>query len=433
VGRLESRIGMAARLGQLLRGRTAQNLLALYGVQFANYLLPLIMLPYLARVLSVDGYGLVAFATSFAGIFNVILDYGFNLTATRDIAVVKEDRAKVAQIVSEVVFTKATMLLLALAVFGTLVTLTPSLNAHSAVMWLAFLGILGNTFLPTWLFQGFEKLPQLATVNLIFRSTQIPLMFLFVKSKDDVLVWLFIVAMTTIFATALAWVQAICRYHLRISWPRTHAIRRQLEVGFPVFLSQAAVTLFTTANTFILGTLTNLTVAGYFSAAERLVRSVFGLLAPINQVLFPRASALASQSESAALTIIRKSLLLVGVLGLVLSLGLFLLSSSAVLLLLGREFIPAVQVVEVMSTLPLLFALGAGLTLLVLLPFKLENQLLVVYTTSGIINLVLAFFLVPKWGAVGMATAVVAAEMSVVINQARIALTRGINLFARER
>jgi len=59
-------VSLAARVSQVLKGRTAQNLLALYGVQFANYLLPLLTLPYLARVLGPSGFGVLAVGQSLA-------------------------------------------------------------------------------------------------------------------------------------------------------------------------------------------------------------------------------------------------------------------------------------------------------------------------------------------------------------------------------
>ena len=404
---------------------------SLYVIQFANYILPIVTIPYLARVLTAEGYGLTAYALSFAGIFNVVLDYGFNLTATRDIAAHKHDQVRVSRIVSEVVYTKMAMLVLALAIFGLLVNTLPATRTHVDIFWVAFLGIIGSTFLPTWLFQGIEQLPRLAAVNLVFRLAQIPLMFILVADRNDVAVWLAIVSTTSFLATALAWVLAF-RGHLKaIVWPGWPAIATQLRLGFSVFLSQAAVTLYTTANTFILGTMTNLTIAGYFSAAERLVRTVFSLLAPINQVLFPRASDLASQSPKAALPLIRRSLFLVGSLGLLLSGVLLLFAPNIVHIILGTGFLEATAIVQTMSFLPFLFALGAGLTLLVLLPFRLEQHLLGVYLIAGLVNIMLALLLVPHWAGVGMAAAVLAAEITVVVIQARIAVMRGIH-FSRE-
>lgn len=405
--------------------------LSLYIIQFSNYILPIVTIPYLVRILTPEGYGLAAYALSFAGILNVLLDYGFALTATRDIAASKNEIKRVHKIVSEVVFTKLLMTGATVLVFAVVVHAFPTTRSHTGVFWIALAGTLGNTFLPTWLFQGLEQLPRLAGITLVFRLSQIPLMFSFVRTKEDVFVWLLIVAITTLMGTGAVWLVAFRRQMAKLEWPGWIRIQNQLRQGFPVFLSQAAVTLYTTANTFILGTMTNLSIAGYYAAAERMVRTAFSLLAPINQILFPRASSLAGDSQQVVIPMIQKALMLVGSMGFVLSGFLFLFTDLIVRAVLGIEFLEAISVLRVMSVLPFLFALGAGLTLLVMLPFHLEARLLWVYALAGVINLMLVLILVPRYGGVGMAVAVVFAEVSVVLSQAKIALAGGVNLLSR--
>lgn len=419
---------LRAFLEKVIKSSLAKNTFSLYAVHIANYLPPIITIPYLTRHLSPEGYGLVAYSLSFASIFNVLFDYGFNLTAARDVSAYREDKERLGQIVSEVFWTKLFLALVATIVFIILVSVLPALQPYPTIFWLGFLGVLTMTFLPTWLFQGLENLPRLALVTVIARLAQIPAMFLFVHTKEDVAAWLWIILVSSTVATFIGWFLALRGPVSHLQWVGVSGIHHQLKHGVAVFLSQASVSLYTSLNTFLLGTMTTLTIAGYFASAEKIARLVFSIVLPLTQGLFPRMTRLVAEGTDDALKWIRRAFLTVGSMGLTLSLALFVFAPLIVTIVLGNSFQDVIPILRVMSLLPFLFALGLSATLFILMPYKLDKFLLLTYLCAGVVNLIFAFTLVPRFGAVGMAWAVVLAELTVVVTQLFVVQTRGTHL-----
>jgi len=103
------------------RGRLIENFLSLSVLQIANYILPLITLPYLARVLGPEKFGLIAFSQAFIGYFMILTDYGFNLSATREIAIYRWNKEKVSEIFSSFVMIKFFLFLLALGIMSAII------------------------------------------------------------------------------------------------------------------------------------------------------------------------------------------------------------------------------------------------------------------------------------------------------------------------
>ena len=159
--------------------RILENMISLTGLQFASYILPLITLPYLTLVLGPEKFGLTQYAISLITYFQFFTDYGFNLSATRELAICRDDNQKISQIFSSVMFIKLCLCILSFIILLLIVMFIPKFNEDSYVYILTFGMVIGYMLFPTWLFQGLEYMRYTSILNIIGKIVFTVLIFIF--------------------------------------------------------------------------------------------------------------------------------------------------------------------------------------------------------------------------------------------------------------
>ncbi|HCQ8715351.1 TPA: oligosaccharide flippase family protein, partial [Klebsiella michiganensis] len=134
------------------------NFIFLFLLQIANYVLPLLTVPYLVRVIGIENVGLLAFATAVCTYLQIITDFGFNLSATRQVSINRYDNNKLSEIYSCVIYIKLSLCVLCLIVLLGLVELVPQFKEHKIIFALTYLGVFGQSLFPVWFFQGMERM-----------------------------------------------------------------------------------------------------------------------------------------------------------------------------------------------------------------------------------------------------------------------------------
>ncbi|MEM1944277.1 MAG: flippase [Nitrososphaerota archaeon] len=399
-----------------LKSTVARNAASLYLIQFANYMVPLVMVPYLVRVLGPASYGAVAFAQGLVNYLMVFVEYGFDWSATRKISVHRENLEAVNQTALPV---WAAKVLLALAGFVLLLALMVLVPKIRDVKWLllALYGIvLGNALFPTWLFQGMERMVAISVINLGTKLSILVGVFLLVKRPDDAVLYASLLGGGSLVAGLTGAVVAFWMFGLRPRRVYPGEVWEVLKEGWVLFLSKASVSLYTVGNAFILGMLTNHTVVGYYTAAEKIVRGLLGLLGPISQATYPRFSKLAAESRERALIWGRRMLLFMGSIGSLISAAVYLFASLISSLILGLQYERSIAVIRILSPIILLIAMNNTLGVQILFPFRQERLVTGVVFAAGLINIVVALLLVPSLAEKGMAISVLIAEIFVTIS-----------------
>ena len=161
------------------------NFFSLTSLKVLTYILPLITFPYLIRVLGIEKFGLIMFAQATMYYFEIVVDFGFNLSATREVALNAKKPNKLNEIISAVFSIKFMLLLFSFLVLILVVNLFDRFLQDFLLYYYSFLKVIALAFFPVWFFQGIEKMKYITLIDIISKSIFTVLIFVFVQSESD--------------------------------------------------------------------------------------------------------------------------------------------------------------------------------------------------------------------------------------------------------
>jgi PST family polysaccharide transporter len=289
------------------RKRLTENFLSLSVLQGLNYLLPLITLPYLVRILGPDKYGLIAFAQAFIAYFGIITDYGFNLSATREISIQRENKKKISAIFSSVMIIKVGLLFLSFIIMNIIIFSFQKFRQEWLLYYLTFGMVLGQVLFPVWFFQGMERMKYITYLNITARLIFTVAIFVFIHQASDYIYVPFLNFMGSLVAGVLSLWIVFKNFNVNFKLPSVADIKHQLREGWHIFISQAAISGYTSSRLFAVGLFTDNTITGYYAIAEKLMSVVQTFpLASLVQSLYPRLSNIYSESKERARSLMNR-------------------------------------------------------------------------------------------------------------------------------
>lgn len=367
-----------------------KNTVWLIGLQGINYLLPLLVMPYLMVVLGAEQFGIYGFATTTAQLLMLLVDFGFNLTATKQVACAQGDREEINKIVGITMRAKLLLLLLSGIILAALLAI-PRFAPYRIVSSIMFIMVIGQTFSFVWLFQGLDKIRLVSIVNTVCKLLILPLVFVLVKSEEDVKIAAFIQSgvylMSGIVMIILTKYLNIVHY-TTISWLE---VWETLKESCPVFISTAVSSVYTLLYVLILGYFSDAMEVGRYHAAEKLMRvGCYLILLPLLQSFYPRISRFKQQEYQSAWRLIQKILWLISAIMLCYGIVLFFFS-NAIIVFLGSDYSGADSVFKILAVVPLLMSLGGVWGQLGLLALGDKQEKIVfrnIYLVAAIVALI---------------------------------------------
>lgn len=278
------------KLSRIKNSKEAKNLLSnflsLSFLQVAGYVFPLLTLPYLARVIGVEKFGEIAFASAVLIYFQTLVDYGFILSAVRDIARCRDDKQAVSEIYSRVMWARFLLTGLAFILLSGLIMFVPYFYQMRYILFLSFLLIPGHAMFPDWMFQALEKMKYITIFNVLIKFIFTIAVFLFIKKQDDYL-------LQPIFSALGFIISGICsmclirKWGIKLQITPLKTVLLAIKDNTDLFVNQLVPNLYNSLSVLLLGFFHGSTANGIFDAGNKFNTIATNLLVIVSRTFFP--------------------------------------------------------------------------------------------------------------------------------------------------
>lgn len=364
--------------------RIINNILSLFSLQGLTYILPLITFPYLTRVLGPENYGFLAFALAFIGYFQILTDYGFNFSATREVSIHRKDDVKISKIFSSVMVTKFLLIILSFVLMVLIVFSFYKFRVNWLLYFFTFGLVIGNLLMPSWFFLGMERMKYISLLNIGTAIIYTASIFIFIRNSSDFIYVPLINSIGSITIGIIALIFIRNKFNVHFMFPSIKEIKYQMKEGWHIFISTVAISFYTTSNIFILGFFASPVIVGYYSVAEKIIQMVIGLLGPISQSIYPYVSSLATKSKEESVKFIKRITVIIGSFTFIISILMFSTSSFIIHILAGDQFNNSIPLLQIMSFLPFIVGLSTVFGVLFLFAFGYSKRVSRVQLLVGI-------------------------------------------------
>lgn len=320
--------------------RLLENFISLGALQVVSYTLPLITLPYLSRTLTSEKFGLVFYAITCMTYFMILTDYGFELSATREIAVNRHNLNTLSNIFNSVTVIKLFLLIISYFILCVTTFTIPKFRENWLIFHLSFFMVIGNAIYPVWFFQGLEKMKYITFLNILSKIIFLLLIFVFVKQESDYILVPLLNSLGFLISGIIGFAFAIKKFNIRLYIPRFKSLKKQFTYSNDFFLSKISVQAFSTTNTFCLGLISSNVIVAYYIAAEKLYTAIKNLVIPINSALYPFVA------KNKDIKTYKKIYTIVIILGSFITLFVFVFAKDIVTLFYGKELLGAYQILR---------------------------------------------------------------------------------------
>ncbi|MBP1631439.1 MAG: rane protein [Bacteroidetes bacterium] len=360
-----------------------QNFSYLSSIQIINVLLPLVVYPYLIKTLGTTFYGLVIFSQAVINYFVIFVGFGFNISATKQISIYRDQPSKLDEIVSSVLIIKSLLFIFALFLLLLLINVIPHAKDYKLLFFLSMWACIYDVVFPVWYFQGVEKMKFITLITLVSRFVFFVLVFLFIISPIDYILFPLINGFASLLGGGIALWIIFFYYKRRFIFQPFRVLKFYFMDSIPIFISNISSSLYVSTNKVIVGSFLTLGDVAYYDIAEKITTVLKIPQSILGQTLFPK------MNKDRDISFIKKIFKLTLIFHAILLLFLFVSSKYVILLLGGEQMLPAFWVVNLMSLMVPITAMSNVFGIQILIAFDYSKKFSKIILNSGLAYFIL--------------------------------------------
>ncbi|SHK76127.1 flippase [Desulforamulus aeronauticus] len=397
------------RLKQMFQSTLLKNGLWLYALQFFQVVIPLITLPYITRVLGAEKYGAFCIALNIIAYFEVVVEYGFNLSGSRKVALA--NKKDIDGIYSSIMLAKGLLCLLSFIGMGIFLFFFDYTLQQQKYMLILFLLVCGIAIQQTWLFQGLQKMKFITISTVIARTLSVIAIFCFVKTENDISLYCLLYSSTHIISGVISAIISRVCFNVKFRFVGFCCILSELKDGLSLFLTSAMSKVMTGIGVTILGFVATETDVGIYSAIQKIPLIMIVAYRPIGQILYPYISKQFSVNYKNGISVVIKAFIIVGVVFGLLCLIIMVNAQSIVSIMFGKEYLSELNCIYPLTIWSLLSIINNVIGIQTLVASGYKKQYTQAFTISAVSVLIFNVLFGIKYSIYGVAYATLASEV----------------------
>lgn len=380
-------------------------------------LFPLITFPYVCRVIEADGIGQINFFQSIISYISLFTCLGIPMYAIREIARDRSDVVQMNRTAMEILLLHSMLTLVGYAIVAILCLTVPQIQVNIPLFLILSLTIFFTAIGCEWFYQGIEDFKYITIRGLIIKTVSVVLLFIFVKSKTDLLYY----GCYTVFGVLGGNIFNFFRlrkyiHRENIIFSELH-IKRHVKPVLKVFSFSVVTSIYLQLNTVLLGFLKNALAVGYFAAATKVMQMLLKMSACLGSVMMPRASHLIAENKEAEFNrLIQKSYDFTLAIALPMTIGLIFCAPSLITALCGVKFEHSILPSQIIAPIILMVAISNIFGIQVLFPKGKINIVTLCCGIGAVADLMLNLCLIPLFSYIGTSIAYLGAEVATTVS-----------------